>query len=1282
MRKTRHLLIFLLLWIGNIYISLCQIVINGITSLCEGNSTTLSVGAASVSPGSCSSSVNMSNGSTIVTCGNTVCFYDSGGSNGEYSSDEDYVRTFTSNTNSPVSITFNSVDVEDSYDEIYLYDGTSTSGTLLNSGNLYSSLDGMTFTASSGSLTVRFTSDGSVTYDGWSAVVYCGNAIDLSGIPTTCTSSVNMGNGSTIITCGNAVCFYDSGGSSGGYSSDENYVRTFTSNTNTPVSITFNSVDVEDSYDEIYLYNGTSTSGTLLNSGNTYNGLAGRTYTANSGSLTVNFTSDGSVTAGGWSAKVYCAGAHDQNSYTWSTGATTPTITVTPTDNTTYTVTVTVPGTGTLTASTTVNVVDCGISGCPSVSPAEFGTNNTNIVIDCDVTEVTLDAHAVATAATANDYTLMSIPYLPPYGFTDGSRIFEDASDDHWSEVVNLPFAFCYYGNTYTQVVAGANSVATFDAGVAGDYCTWNMDGLTLPSSSLFPNTIFACYRDIDPRTAYFNATTGDGGIYEGVLGQYPCRSYVLSFNNIALYDCESSRTFSSMIVLYEGTNIIDIYLRDAPTCLDWHSGNGILGIQNGDGSMGISPAGRNGGGWTAHEEAWRFVPVGQPVYTVTWYEGNGTSGPVVGTGDVITVHPTGSTDYTARLQYTACNGETFDITNTCHVSVSNAMPQIQLVSQQDITCYGDATGALSVTGTSGTPPYAFAWSTGVASNPVNGFTGTSASSLQADTYTVTISDAGGCSSTSTFTIHYLNQPMVVGTLSSDQTICSGGAPQPLSVTGCSGGADSYYVWQQSIDGVSFTNIAGAGNGSSYTPSNLTQTTCYRVAYTSDECGTLYTNAVCITIGSSARVEIEDVVCFGLSYTGNGFNIPAASLTTPGLHTDSLVLQTPVGCDSTVVLHLTVLPPVTGSEERTVVENQLPYTWNGVVFNGEGTQTAVLVGSDGCDSTVTMVLHVIPNETSSVDTTVCANALPFTWQGVTFTEAGTQTVVYTGVLGNDSTVNVTVNVIPPVSVTVRDGVCQNEPYSGYGFTVAADETAEPGTLELSQLYYTSLGCDSTVILKLTVYPNYNHHFDVVACDSMIWNGQTYWQSGTYTQHFSSSHGCDSTVTKDVQVVNTALELLNHTDDFCENYEADLEVITELEHIQWSTGEENVHSIVVHHSGAYVVTANTAHCQAFARLVIPACAFNLYIPNAITPSREDGNNDYFCLPTDNLSQIQTFEIQIYDRWGRRVFQSDNPYFRWDGRENGKLMRNTTYSYFIKISLYVGGDYLYKGVITVL
>ena len=392
-------------------------------------------------------------------------------------------------------------------------------------------------------------------------------------------------------------------------------------------------------------------------------------------------------------AELTVEGSCSSYTYLWSTGATGTTISVSPDVTTEYTVTATPadPACCELIASGIVAVMDCSADGCPSVTPAELGTNNPEITLDCtsQIEGVTLCANVLATAVEADDYFVFSIPYNPPYGYTDGNRIFANASDDTWSEVVNLPFTFCYYGNTYTQVVAGANSVATFNTSVAGNSCAWSFDE-SIPDANLFPNTIFACYRDIYPSTSDYVASTGDGGIFEGVLGEYPCRSYKLSFNNIKLFSCTEVRTFSSMIVFYEGTNIIDIYLRDAPTCTSWNDGNGVIGLQNIDCTMGITPPGRNTGAWTAHEEAWRFMPTGQPSYDVTWYLGTDTSattGTILGTGDLLTVMPEQTTYYTARLQYTACNGDYFDIINTCHVTVNNETPALEVTVSEDTIC-------------------------------------------------------------------------------------------------------------------------------------------------------------------------------------------------------------------------------------------------------------------------------------------------------------------------------------------------------------------------------------------------------------------------------------------------------------------------------------------------------------------------------------------------------------------------------------------------------------------
>jgi hypothetical protein len=50
-------------------------------------------------------------------------------------------------------------------------------------------------------------------------------------------------------------------------------------------------------------------------------------------------------------------------------------------------------------------------------------------------------------------------------------------------------------------------------------------------------------------------------------------------------------------------------------------------------------------------------------------------------------------------------------------------------------------------------------------------------------------------------------------------------------------------------------------------------------------------------------------------------------------------------------------------------------------------------------------------------------------------------------------------------------------------------------------------------LNLTIFNNVSGPtIQQTACDSYTWNGQTYFQSGTYTHLESSQQGCDSTVT--------------------------------------------------------------------------------------------------------------------------------------------------------------------------
>ena len=67
---------------------------------------------------------------------------------------------------------------------------------------------------------------------------------------------------------------------------------------------------------------------------------------------------------------------------------------------------------------------------------------------------------------------MTSIPYAPPFSFTAGTTIFA-GMDDSWTGVLPIPFDFCFYGNTYDEIVVGANGLITFDVTRANMYCAY-----------------------------------------------------------------------------------------------------------------------------------------------------------------------------------------------------------------------------------------------------------------------------------------------------------------------------------------------------------------------------------------------------------------------------------------------------------------------------------------------------------------------------------------------------------------------------------------------------------------------------------------------------------------------------------------------------------------------------------------------------------------------------------------------------------------------------------------
>ena len=128
---------------------------------------------------------NALSGSTVNTCSGN--FYDSGGNGGAYNNNQNLSVTFCPDVpGQTITLNFSVLNVENGYDNLYIYDGPSTGSPLINS---YSGNVGALIVSSSfGCITIRFTSDGSITLAGWAAVISCSPAPPCSGTNPVCPS--------------------------------------------------------------------------------------------------------------------------------------------------------------------------------------------------------------------------------------------------------------------------------------------------------------------------------------------------------------------------------------------------------------------------------------------------------------------------------------------------------------------------------------------------------------------------------------------------------------------------------------------------------------------------------------------------------------------------------------------------------------------------------------------------------------------------------------------------------------------------------------------------------------------------------------------------------------------------------------------------------------------------------------------------------------------------------------------------------------------------------------
>jgi gliding motility-associated-like protein len=142
--------------------------------------------------------------------------------------------------------------------------------------------------------------------------------------------------------------------------------------------------------------------------------------------------------------------------------------------------------------------------------------------------------------------------------------------------------------------------------------------------------------------------------------------------------------------------------------------------------------------------------------------------------------------------------------------------------------------------------------------------------------------------------------------------------------------------------------------------------------------------------------------------------------------------------------------------------------------------------------------------------------------------------------------------------------------------------------------------------------------------------------------------------------------------------------------QWDFGDgytsffQNVsHSYIA--SGIYNVTLvsnNLYGCFASTQQKVDVSLINnlpLFIPNAFSPNG-DNENDYFLL--QGTECIKSFSLDVYNRWGEKIFSTNYQSKGWDGTRNGVKENSGLYVYYLKAILFSGEVIRRKGNVTLI
>ncbi len=613
---------------------------------------------------------------------------------------------------------------------------------------------------------------------------------------------------------------------------------------------------------------------------------------------------------------------------------------------------------------------------------------------------------------------------------------------------------------------------------------------------------------------------------------------------------------------------------------------------------------------------------------TYTWL-------PVAGSGSTLAISPAGTTDYTVA-------GQTIDGCVTVPATITvNVAPAINLtVTPSNTTiCNGGASANLTVSGATN-----YTWSPATGLNNPNLATVTANPTITT-VYSI-LGATGSCTSAITTTVNVVTVNTTLTATSN--TYCIGGASVTLTGSGA-----TTYSWDPPA-GLSSTT----GNVVTASP---TVTTTYTLIGTTGACNS--TTVVTITVPalvSLSTTATSSVICLngaGTSLTASGAStytwLPGATSTPtlfvnpPSTTNYTVVGQSAEGCYAipaiqTVSVSAPINPTITATSPTVCLTNTismsaspsgagLSYTW--------APTTAISGGTNGSG------IAALPPSTATVIYTV---------------------VVSNGVCVGTNTLSLQVKTAPSANnfITLNnDTIC-------VGGCVTFSATTK-GSQPLTYEWYYESGVGTS---SVGVHPE--------AC---------YGSAGSFSVMLITSNACgiDTIVKSNYINVFDYPNLTAYGDTSINIGETAQVFATGGLVYYWSPDVNGSIACVTCSATAVsptvttdyiVVSYNSSYCkvQDTVTVIVDVNCGDFFIPNAFSPN-DDGLNDVINV---HGRCIETFNLQIFDRWGEKVFETSSITDGWDGTYRGQKMNTGVFIYKADGVSIDGQSFNMKGNITLI